>query len=92
MSNQDEIKKPIALEVVIPDNLRAAVHANIVQVTTTINDEVMLDFVFSHPQEKKGGNNIGFVVSRIVLPIKVAKQLSMILGAHLGSSKNVDKI
>lgn len=78
------------MQVVIPDKMRVGVHANIVFVTTTTNGEVILDFIFAHPQENQDGKQVGTVASRVVLPISVAKALNLILGAHVGRAKKAE--
>lgn len=80
-------KTGIPVRVAIPENIRGGVHANLVSVTTTSDGEVILDFVFSHPQDKKGSMQQGTLVSRVVLSTAVAKKLLPILMAHLGKEK-----
>ena len=72
------------LKVNIPQGAQVAVSSNIVQVTTTSNGEVILDFIFKHPHE---GDN-ATLVSRVVLPIEVGKALSFILLSHFGKPKS----
>ena len=67
------------LKVNIPQGAQVAVSSNIVQVTTTSNGEVILDFIFKHPHE---GDN-ATLVSRVVLPIEVGKALSFFFGENL---------
>lgn len=75
------------LRVEVPAELRVGKSANIIRVTTTGKGEVILDFIFSHPQDKDENIQLGTLVSRIVLPIEVAKELYMILSSHLGKIK-----
>lgn len=82
----DEVKA--TLQVNVPDTQKVGVSANIVFVTTTSNGEVILDFIFSHPNDKTGNVLQGTVVSRIVLPVKVAKDLNIVLSSHLGKPKS----
>ena len=85
----EEIKTS-SLQVNIPEHVKTGVGANIVFVTTTSNGEVILDFIFAHPNDKDNAKNLQFVtlVSRVVLPVKVAKDLNLILGSHLGKPKS----
>lgn len=79
------IDRPKSIQVNIPEHLRAAISANILRVTTTTDGEVILDFVFAHPQDfNEKGEQMGSLVSRLILPIKVAKDLQIILSSHLG--------
>lgn len=75
------------LKVKANDIVRAGVHANIVWVSTTSNEEVMLDFIFTHPMDKDQDGQIGTLLSRVVLPVKIAKELMLIMQTHLGKSK-----
>lgn len=83
-------EKPAAgnLQVNIPEAQKVGVSSNIVFVTTTGNGEVIIDFIFAHPNDKQGNTQFGTLVSRVVLPIRVAKDLNLILGSHLGKSKS----
>lgn len=76
--------KQRSLQVSMPDHLRAGISSNVVRVTTTDNREVILDFVFMHPQDVVGDVQQAILVSRVVLPEKVAKDLHVILEKHLG--------
>jgi len=76
------------LQINIPEAQKVGVSSNIVFVTTTGNGEVIIDFIFAHPNDKQGNAQFGTLVSRVVLPIKVAKGLNLILGSHLGKSKS----
>ncbi len=75
-----------SIQVNIPEHLKAATSANIVRVTTTDMGEVILDFVFSHPQDVdvEKAVQIGTLVSRIILNKQVARDLQIILTNHLG--------
>lgn len=86
MAKKLEQSKP-SINVTIPDTLRAGVHSNVVSITTTSDDEVIFDFIFSNPQEKENGVRAGILVSRVVLPTLVAKRLLSILKKHLSKSK-----
>lgn len=84
-----ENKNPkMALKVNVPEVVKTGVSSNIVFVTTTANGEVILDFIFTHPQDKEGDTHVGTIVSRVVLPIKVAKDLNMVLSSHLGKVRS----
>lgn len=76
------------LQVNVPESTKIGVSSNIVFVTTTSNGEVILDFIFTHPNDRTGNTQHGTVVSRVVLPVKVAKDLNMVLSSHLGKSKS----
>lgn len=76
-------KTQVSITIEVPENFKAAAHANIVSITSTGEGEVIFDFIFSHPQEKKDSQKIGRIVSRVVIPISVAKQLVPILIKHL---------
>ena len=79
--------EPKLLKVDAPVNVRGGLSANIVRVTTTANGEVIMDFVFSHPQDQSENVQLGILVSRIVMPTSVAKDLQMVLSSQLGSIK-----
>lgn len=81
------LKKKGMLKVSIPENIKSGVYSNLVGVTTTANREVILDFVFSHPQDKKKGEKQGTLVSRVIVSEAVAKQLIPILNKQFGKSK-----
>lgn len=78
----------VNIKVNIPEHMRTALSANIVRVTSTMNGEVLLDFVFSHPQDIINGEKQGSVVARISLPMKVARDMNMILSSQLGKAKS----
>lgn len=80
--------KQANLQVNVPESQKIGISSNIVLVTTTSNGEVILDFIFMHPQDKIGETQQGTVVSRVVLPVKVAKDLNMVLSSHLGKAKS----
>ena len=74
-----------SIQVNIPEHLKAATSANVVRVTTTNMGEVILDFVFSHPQDINEKNEqVGILVARVILNKNVAKDLQIILTNHLG--------
>lgn len=81
--NQDKV---VPLTVFVPEHLRAGNYANLVGITTTGDGELMLDFVFSHPQDAKGNVKRGSLVSRVILPEQVARRMLNILHAHLGKT------
>lgn len=83
----DKSRKAPQLQVNIPENLRAGAAANVVSITTTMNGEVILDFIFVHPQDKQNDIQRGTLVSRVILPIKIAVDLNWILQSHLGKFK-----
>jgi hypothetical protein len=69
------------------DEIRRGLHANIVSVTSTSNQEVMFDFVNIHPNDKdEKGNQIGILVSRVTIPLNIAKELRLIMEAQMGKN------
>lgn len=84
----DEKQVKTNLQVNVPEAQKVGVSANLVLVTTTSNGEVILDFIFAHPNDKSENTQHGTLVSRVVLPIKVGKDLNMVLSSHLGKSKS----
>jgi len=86
MANQN--KQP-SLQINMPEHSRMPISANIIRVTTTARGEVIVDFVFAHPKDTdSNGNQLGTLVSRVVIPIQVARDLQAILGSHLGKIKS----
>lgn len=86
MTNQN--KQP-SLQVNMPEHSRTPISANIIRVATTTRGEVIVDFVFAHPNDiDNNGNQLGSLVSRVVIPIQVAKDLQIILTSHLGKIKS----
>ncbi len=83
----DKKVQQASLQVNVPESQKVGISSNIVLVTTTSNGEVILDFIFTHPNDKIGEIQQGTVVSRVVLPVKVAKDLNMVLSSHLGKAK-----
>lgn len=83
----DKSRNTPQLQVNIPENLRVGAAANVVSVTTTTNGEVIMDFIFVHPQDKQNNVQRGTLVSRVILPIKIAQDLNLILQSHLGKIK-----
>ena len=84
----ENVKQKTAIKVNVPEAHKIGVSSNIVFVTTTSNGEVILDFIFTHPQDKDGDTQVGTIVSRVVLPIKVAKDLNAVLSSHLGKVRS----
>lgn len=84
-----EVKKKRSVQVHVPEHLRGAASANIVRITTTNQGEVILDFVFAHPHDvQQDGTQVGTLVSRVILPLNVARDLHTILNSHLGKVKS----
>lgn len=78
------IDKPKVIQVNIPEHLRSAVSASLVRVTTT-QEGVIMDFVFAHPNDiNDKGEQVGSLVSRLILPVRAARDLQIILSSHLG--------
>ncbi|MDO8269978.1 MAG: hypothetical protein Q7T54_04900 [Candidatus Levybacteria bacterium] len=78
----------VNIKVKVADQVRPPLFANVVNITTTSEGDVFLDFVSVHPSEKdQDGSSLGTLVSRIVLQKNVAKDLQLILNAHLGQPK-----
>lgn len=83
-----ETNKPIPIKVTIPEHLRSPGVANIIRVTTAPSGEVIIDFIFTHPQDTSpDGVKPGVLVSRILLPKATARDLQIILTNHLGKLK-----
>ncbi len=82
MENKPE--EQIKINIQFPEAQKIGVHANIALLTVTSNGEAILDFVFAHPNDRVDDIQQGTLVSRVVLPVKVAKDLSFILSAQLG--------
>lgn len=83
--NNKIISNPKTLKIISNDQIRGGNHANIVSVTTTGNKEVILDFIFAHPNDKnEKGEVVGQLVSRVILPISVAQEFRLVLDAHMG--------
>lgn len=81
----DSNKPSNLLQVNMSDIVRSGSHANIVSVTTTGNQEVILDFIFVHPNDKNlEGALTGQLVSRVILPLNVAKEFRLVLDSHMG--------
>jgi len=79
------IPQKVDIKVDVPDNLKAGAYANTVNIAITSNDETIFDFIFIHPTLKTA-----IVVSRIIIPLKVAKNLNMIMQAQLGKAKKAE--
>ena len=60
-----------SIKVYIPEHLRAGIYSNIANVQVSKN-EVILDFIFTKPEEAT-------LVSRVVLSIEHAKSLEKVL-------------
>ncbi len=76
----------VKLNIQIPESEKTGVHANMALLTITGNGEAIIDFVFTHPNDKVGDTQQGSLVSRVVLPLKVAKDLNFILSAQVGKA------
>ncbi len=83
-----EITTKPNLQINVSEQIKSGVYSNLVVVTTTSNQEVMIDFIFTHPQniDDKGNAN-GQVVSRVILPVKVAQEMKMVMESQLGKVK-----
>ncbi|HUW21221.1 MAG TPA: DUF3467 domain-containing protein [Candidatus Bathyarchaeia archaeon] len=86
MDQKIKPEKP-SIKVAVPDVFKAGVHSNVVSVTSTSDNEVIFDFIFSNPQEKENEMRVGVLVSRVVLPTSVANRLLSILKKHLKKSQ-----
>lgn len=84
MTDKD-IPQKTNISVEVPDNLKAGAYANTVNIAITSNDETIFDFIFVHPTLKTA-----VVVSRVVIPLKVAKSLNMIMQTQLGKAKKAE--
>ena len=87
----DEQKKlQIQVNVNVPEHLRGGSYANVFSVTTTKNGEtgeVMIDFVFTHPSDKKDGQQFGALVSRIIMSLEGGIALKLLLESQLGKNR-----
>ncbi|MBI2594500.1 DUF3467 domain-containing protein [Candidatus Curtissbacteria bacterium] len=91
MSKNDEnVKKAVGRNLLINtnDQVRTGVYSNLVTVTVSSNGEVMFDFIFSHPNDTgKQGEALGQLVSRVILPLEVAKSMKLVMDSQLGKPK-----
>ncbi len=86
-SQGEESAAVVGVRVTVPESVKNGVYANLVNINTTSEGEVIFDFVFTHPQEVSENIRQGSIVSRVILPLSVAKRVSTILMAHLGRPK-----
>jgi hypothetical protein len=85
--NDPKSTKKLHLIVKANDEIRAGAHANLVSVTSTSNHEVIFDFINFHPNDRdEKGNQLGILVSRITIPLNIAKELRVILDAQMGKN------
>lgn len=91
MSKNDEnVKKAVGRNLLINtnDQVRSGVYSNLVTVTVSSNGEVMFDFIFSHPNDTgTQGEALGQLVSRVILPLEVAKSMKLVMDSQLGKPK-----
>ena len=93
MENKAENKS--AQIFVNPSTVLGSAFAQIVFVSVTSDSTVTLDFIYKHPKDP----NEGQVVTRVTLPVAVAKDLSDVINKtilksenkHNGSTKNANK-
>lgn len=81
MSNEDNG----ALNVHLPEKMRAGVYANTVNVNVT-HEEVILDYILLNAQDHPRGT----VVSRVVMSRKFAQKLMDTLKAAVSTANEVD--
>lgn len=80
--------KNLNVEVVIPEDVRKGVYSNLCTVTTTSGGEVIVDFVFTHPNDKKDtSTQLGTVVARVIMNYELGKALKLLLESQLGKNK-----
>ena len=87
---EDSKNKQVQVNVNVPEHLRAGSYANVFSVTTTKTGEtgeVMIDFVFTHPSDKKDEQQLGTLVSRIILSLEGGKALKLLLESQLGKNR-----
>ncbi len=83
-----EPKKEINIQVNDPKNLRAGSYSNVFSVTTTTAKEVIIDFVFTHVNDKSDDEKqLGTLVSRVVMPVDLAIGLKLALESQLGKHR-----
>ncbi|GEM_PF-2683061 len=92
MNKDDDrnVKKAVSRKLLINSNdqIRTGVYSNLVTVTVSSNGEVMFDFIFSHPNDTRAeGEAIGQLVSRVILPLEVAKSMKLVMDSQLGKPK-----
>lgn len=82
---------PIPLQVNLNDQVKNGVYANLVSITTTSNNEVMMDFIFRHPMDLNEKNQpVGNLVSRVIIPLNTAKEIKLILESQTGKANKVE--
>lgn len=82
-----DIRKAVSkrLQINANEQIRAGAYSNLVSVTVTSNREVMFDFIFVHPNDKgQSGEDLGQLVSRVIMPLDVAKSMKLIMDSQLG--------
>lgn len=78
----------IKVSINIPEPIKGGSYANLFNITTTAGREVIIDFVFFHPNDRdKEGNLTGTVVSRVVMSADSGIALKMLLESQLGKNK-----
>lgn len=83
-----EEKKEIQIQVNIPEDKKTGNYSNLFTVTSTQGKEVIIDFVFVHPNDRTQDNKqLATVVSRIIMSTDSAIALKMLLESQLGKNK-----
>ncbi len=80
----------VKVDVNVPEHLRGGNFSNLFSVTTTKNGEtgeVMIDFIFTHPSDKKDGQQMGTLVSRVIMSLEGGKALKLLLESQLGKHR-----
>lgn len=83
-------QKNIQVQVNVPEHLKGGSYANLFSVTTSKNEEageVIVDFVFTHPSDKKDGQQLGTLVSRVIMSLEGGKALKLLLESQLGKNR-----
>ena len=77
-----------AIIINVPDHIKIGVYSNLVNITITSNQEVMFDFAYVHPSDKDtAGKPTGQVVSRVILPLTIARAMKLVMDSQMGKPK-----
>lgn len=77
-----------AIAINVPDQIKTGVYSNLVNITITSNQEVMFDFAYIHPSDKNAEGRLnGQVVSRVILPLTVARAMKLVMDSQMGKPK-----
>lgn len=88
--NNSKTQKTIQpdIDINVPEQIKIGVYSNLVNITITSNQEAMFDFAYFHPNDKdSNGKPIATLVSRVILPLTVAKAMKLVMDSQLGKSR-----